>query len=98
MPSGKQAAEPLYKYFRTLLDAYGPQSWWPAETPLEMIVGACLTQATSWRSVERSIAQLRERGLLTFEGLRNISEHDLREVIRPSGFVVRKSQSLKAFI
>jgi endonuclease-3 related protein len=98
MPSRKQAAPPLYAYFRALLAAYGPQQWWPAETALEMIVGAYLTQATSWRSVERSITQLQARGLLTVKGLRGISEHDLREAIRPSGFVVRKAQSLKAFI
>jgi endonuclease-3 related protein len=84
--------------YAELLDVYGPQQWWPAETPLEVIVGAFLTQSTSWRGVEKSIENLRRRGILSLEGLRAISEDDLRELIRPSGFMQRKASSIKAFI
>ncbi len=84
--------------YATLMDAYGPQQWWPAETPLEVIVGAYLTQSTSWRAVEKSIANLRARGILNVEGLRAISEEELRSLIRPSGFIQRKTASIKAFI
>lgn len=84
--------------YAALLVAYGPRNWWPAKTPFEVVIGAYLTQATSWRSVERSIANLRAAGLLNFEGIRGVPEEDLREVIRPSGFVVRKAASIKAFV
>jgi endonuclease-3 related protein len=81
-----------------LTEAYGPQNWWPAKTPLEVIVGAYLTQNTAWRNVERSIANLEAAGVLTVEGLRAIDLEDLRTHIRPSGYMVRKALALKAFI
>jgi len=90
--------ERLREIYGALLTAYGTRRWWPAETPFEVILGAYLTQATAWRNVERTIASLRGAGLLTVEGIRAISEESLREVIRPSGFVMRKAASIKAFV
>ncbi len=90
--------ERLRIMYAALLSAYGARQWWPAETPFEVILGAYLTQATAWRSVERSIANLRAAGLLTVEGIRTISEKALREIIRPSGFVLRKAASIKTFV
>ena len=81
-----------------LAAAYGPQNWWPARTPFEVILGAYLTQNTAWKAVERSLANLREAGALTIEGLRRISVEELRELIRPSGFYTRKAPALKAFV
>ena len=81
-----------------LAAAYGPQSWWPAKTPFEVIVGAYLTQNTAWKAVERSLANLREAGALSVEGLRRISVAELVELIRPSGFYTRKAPALKAFM
>jgi endonuclease-3 related protein len=84
--------------YHALLAAYGTRQWWPADTAFEVILGAYLTQATAWRSVERSIANLRTTGLLTIEGIRAIPEEALREIIRPSGFVLRKAASIKTFV
>ena len=81
-----------------LLAAYGPQSWWPAKTPFEVILGAYLTQNTAWKAVERSLANLRSAGALTVEGLRVLSVNELSELIRPSGFQTRKAPALKAFL
>ncbi len=81
-----------------LAEAYGPQHWWPAETALEVIVGAYLTQNTAWTAVERSIGNLRRAGTLSLEGLRAISLERLRRLIRPSGFYMRKAPAIKAFI
>jgi endonuclease-3 related protein len=78
--------------------AYGPQHWWPAETSIEVILGAYLTQNTSWKAVEVSLANLRSAGLLNIEGLRAVSHERLRELIRPSGFYTRKAPAIKAFI
>jgi endonuclease-3 related protein len=81
-----------------LAEAYGAQHWWPAQTRFEVILGAYLTQNTSWKAVERSLANLRAAGALTVEGLRTISVGDLQELIRPSGFYTRKAPALKAFV
>jgi endonuclease-3 related protein len=81
-----------------LLGAYGPQHWWPAKTPFEVILGAYLTQNTAWKAVERSLENLREAGALTVEGLRKVRLAKLRRLIRPSGFYTRKAPALKAFV
>lgn len=95
---GSQSELQLRNMYAALLDDYGTRKWWPAETAFEVVVGAFLTQATAWRSVERSIANLRETGTLSIEGIRGVSEDKLRELIRPSGFVLRKASSIKAFV
>ena len=64
---------------------YGPQNWWPAESPFEVIVGAVLVQNTNWGNVEKAIENLKSRYLLSPEAIDNLSEEDLAEVIRPAG-------------
>jgi endonuclease-3 related protein len=81
-----------------LFHAYGPQHWWPAKTPFEVILGAYLTQNTSWKAVERSLANLRAAGALTVDGLRAIPLRKLQQLIQPSGFYTRKAPALKKFI
>jgi endonuclease-3 related protein len=94
-----KAAGPILRNFHDqLAAAYGPQQWWPAQTPLEVVVGAYLTQNTSWRSVERSIANLVEHGVMNLNGLRAIQEDELQMLIRPSGYMVRKAAAIKAFV
>ena len=88
----------LRAMYHTLLERFGPQEWWPAQTSFEVVVGAYLTQNTAWTSVERSIANLKERDALSVAGLRAISEEELRTLIRPSGFMLRKAAALKAFV
>jgi len=81
-----------------LAAAYGPQHWWPAQTPFEVILGAYLTQNTAWKAVERSLENLRGARALTVEGLRGISLEELQLLVRPSGFHRRKAPALKAFV
>jgi endonuclease-3 related protein len=88
----------LRSMYDALASAYGPQHWWPAETPFEVILGAYLTQNTSWKAVERSLANLRAAGALTVDGIRTIDVEDLRNLIRPTGFSTRKAPALKAFV
>jgi endonuclease-3 related protein len=92
------AAQRLRRMHDVLVSAYGPQHWWPAETRFEVILGAYLTQNTSWKAVERSLANLRAGGALMLDGLRSISTDDLRILIRPTGFHTRKAPALKAFV
>jgi endonuclease III related protein len=92
------AARILRNFHDQLAAAYGPQHWWPAQTALEVIVGAYLTQNTSWRGVERSIANLVAQGVMSLDGLRTTPEDDLRVLIRPSGYMIRKAAAIKAFV
>jgi endonuclease-3 related protein len=91
-------AERLRWMHDRLAEAYGPQHWWPAQTPFEVILGAYLTQNTAWKAVERSLANLRDRDALTVDGLRSLSLHELQKLVHPSGFHSRKAPALKAFI
>jgi endonuclease-3 related protein len=81
-----------------LMAAYGPQNWWPARTRFEVILGAYLTQNTSWKAVERSLGNLRDAGALTIDGLRALSLAELQRLIQPSGFFTRKAPAIKAFV
>lgn len=93
------SSDPLVReLYRTLAQAWGPQHWWPAQTALEVVVGAYLTQNTSWTNVERAIANLREADALSVDGLRSISVEALQQLIRPSGYFRQKAERLKIFI
>lgn len=94
----KPSARRLRRMHDLLLKAYGPQSWWPARTPFEVILGAYLTQNTAWKAVELSLGNLRAAGALTIKGLRALPLERLQELIRPSGFLTRKAPALKAFV
>lgn len=83
--------------FDRMLAAFGPQHWWPADTPLEVIVGAILTQNTAWRNVETSIARLRQHGLLSLDAMLQVPEERLKELIRSSGYFNQKARRLKIF-
>jgi endonuclease-3 related protein len=97
-PARPTPAERLRSMHDLLVAAYGPQHWWPADTPFEVILGAYLTQNTAWRAVERSLANLRSAGVLSLDGLRTIPTAELQVLIRPSGFATRKAPALKAFV
>jgi endonuclease-3 related protein len=94
----KSAAQRLRRMHDRLMAAYGAQEWWPAETPFEVIVGAYLTQNTSWKAVERSLDQLRAAGVFSLDALRAVPVARLQQLITPSGFFTRKAPALKAFV
>jgi endonuclease III related protein len=94
----QSAAARLRHMHDRLLAAYGPQSWWPANTRFEVILGAYLTQNTAWKAVELSLTNLRTAGALTIDGLRALSMDELQKLVRPSGFITRKAPALKAFL
>jgi endonuclease-3 related protein len=82
--------------FETLLQAVGPQGWWPADGPFEMMLGAVLVQHTAWRNAERSLAALRAGGSLDPAGLLALGDDALRQLIRPSGMMAGKSRACLA--
>ena len=84
--------------YRILDDHFGNLHWWPGDSPLEVIVGAILTQNTAWKNVETAIAALRRHALLSVTALMDIPERELAGMIRPSGYYNVKSRRLKAFL
>ncbi|MDD2703646.1 MAG: endonuclease III domain-containing protein, partial [Candidatus Omnitrophica bacterium] len=84
--------------YRKLFARFGPQHWWPADTPLEVMVGAILTQNTNWGNVEKAVGNLKRHKVLTFPGLHGLSRAKLASLIRPAGYYNIKSGRLKNFI
>lgn len=84
--------------YRRLVEALGPQHWWPGDSPLEVMVGAVLVQNTSWKNVERAISNLRDAQLLTFSRLSTVSTGELEEFIRPAGYFRQKTKRLRILI
>jgi endonuclease-3 related protein len=89
--------ERLLAVFRALFAAYGPQDWWPGETPFEVMVGAVLTQSTAWTNVERALAGLARRIPLTADSILSLPVDDLAELLRPVGYFNVKARRLRAF-
>jgi endonuclease-3 related protein len=86
----------LLGIYDRLFAAFGPQHWWPAESPFEVMVGAILTQSTAWKNVEKAIANLKTAGALSPQVLRQLDLPNLAALIRPSGYYNAKARKLKA--
>src|SRR5208283_734671 len=84
--------------YRKLLRTWGQQHWWPAETAFEVIVGAILTQNTSWKNVERALASLRGAGVLNPDGIRALPVAELQQLVRSSGYYRQKADRLKKLV
>jgi len=85
----------IRQVYQKLYSFYGPQNWWPAETPFEVCVGAILTQNTSWKNVERAINNLKNEDVLSPEKILALPTEKLAELIKPSGFYRQKAAYLK---
>ena len=81
--------------FHRLATAYGPQQWWPARDPFEMMAGALLTQRTTWRNAEQAIAALRRAGALSPEALALVPIRELEALVRPAGTFRTKAARLR---
>jgi endonuclease-3 related protein len=88
----------LMNIYRKLYQAYGPRDWWPAETSFEVMVGAILTQNTSWRNVEKAIQKLKGKGVLNPEGIHHLEKSQLASLIKSSGYYRIKTDRVKAFV
>jgi len=88
----------LKDYHRDLLAHYGPQGWWPGETPFEVMVGAVLTQNTAWKNVEKAIATLKTFGLLDPHKIHETDQDTLALAIRPAGYFNVKAKRLKSLV
>ena len=88
----------LNSVYQRLLDTLGPQHWWPAESRLEIIVGAVLTQNTAWTNVERALQNLRDAERLSLAGLDQTSQAELEALVRPSGCYRVKARRLRNLV
>jgi len=84
--------------YKKLYAHFGPQHWWPGETPLEVCVGAVLTQNTSWQNVERAIANIKNNGRLDLREILAVPEKKLAQLIRPSGYFNLKAKRLRSLL
>ena len=92
------SSERLRKIYDLLYARFGPQDWWPGDTPFEVIVGSVLTQNTNWGNVEKAIANLKTAKMLTPEKLHKIKPAELAKLIRPAGYFNIKASRLKNLI
>jgi endonuclease III related protein len=97
-PIKSDAQPPLDEYFNSLFTALGPQHWWPGKTQFEVIIGAILTQNTSWKNVELALASLRAAGVFTPTAVAKVHIRRLQALVRPSGYYHQKARALKAFV
>lgn len=91
----------LTEVYDRLYAAYGPQHWWPADSPFEVLIGAVLVQNTSWQNVKKAIDNLRREDLLEPRALYGLAVEELEEKIRPAGYFrikARRLRNLLAFL
>ncbi|NOZ68916.1 MAG: endonuclease III domain-containing protein [Deferribacteres bacterium] len=88
----------LMDIFNRLYGFFGPQNWWPGETPFEIAVGAVLTQNTNWGNVEKAIKNLKRNGKLSAKALHEMPQEELASLIKPAGYFNIKAKRLKHFL
>ncbi len=98
MPRMAKTSQMLQDMYRAMHARFGHQKWWPGETPLEICVGAILTQNTSWVNVAKAIDNLKKAGKLDLPALHALGHDRLAELIRPAGYFNIKARRLKNFI
>jgi endonuclease-3 related protein len=101
IPGGEgrtEARESLVQVFDLLLAAYGPQHWWPGDTPFEVIVGAILTQNTAWQNVAQAIGNLEREGLLHANALLHARPERVKALITPAGYFNVKYERLMGLL
>ena len=93
-----QKRDILLKIYNSLYNYFGPLNWWPGDTPFEIMVGAILTQNTSWSNAEKAINNLKKENLLEPGKLFRINKEKLAQLIKPSGYYNIKTRRLKNFV
>lgn len=90
--------ELLMQIYHTLLEHFGPRGWWPADSRLEVIIGAVLTQAVAWKNVTRAIDNLKLASLMDINAIIDIDEENLAQHITPALYHRQKARKLKALM
>ncbi len=95
---GSTTSEKLIELFWNLYNYFGPQYWWPGQSPFEIAIGAILTQNTNWQNVEKAITNLKSHGLLSHKAILEIPHGQLAQLIRPAGYFNVKAKRIKNFV
>ncbi len=93
----RTVSQTLLYIYNQLMNRYGPQYWWPADEPFEVMVGAILTQSAAWNNVEKAIANLKRARALSAQALRCLNLAELARLIHPCGYYNAKALKLKSF-
>lgn len=88
----------IQKVYDVFYKTYGFQSWWPADTKFEVIIGAILTQSTSWNNVVLALDNLKKADIFTPKDMLNIDIGELESLIRPSGYYKQKAKKIISFL
>jgi len=96
--AGYSADKLLSRFYFALQGRFGPQHWWPARTRLEVVLGAILTQNTAWYNATLALRNLRQSGLLGWQGLRRAALPSLEACVRPAGFYRQKARTIRNFV
>lgn len=88
----------LLELYDGLRVQHGSHKWWPADTPFEVVLGAILTQATAWRNVVKAIDNLKAADVFTPERINALTQVELEQLIRPSGYYRAKAKKVRAFV
>jgi endonuclease-3 related protein len=91
----KANATIIAEIYDALYRHFGPQHWWPAESPFEVVVGAVLTQNTNWSNVTKAIREIQRHGVLSFEGMSRLTAEEIAPLIKASGYYNLKAKRLK---
>ena len=94
----KNLSDKLFALYEQLRLQHGAMQWWPADTPFEVALGGILTQATSWRNVEKAFENLKAAGAWTPAQLRATPQSELEELLRPSRYYRAKAKKVRAFV
>jgi endonuclease-3 related protein len=97
MRKAKQKGQ-LKLIYQKLYSCFGPQHWWPAQTPFEVMAGAILTQNTNWSNVEKALNNLKQNKVLTAQKLNSLSRIKLAKLIKSTGYYNIKAERLKKFL
>lgn len=88
----------LIRIYNILYSFYGPQKWWPGDSPFEIAIGAILTQNTNWGNVEKAINNLKREGVMSVQDLNRLSDEKIASLIRPAGYFNIKTKRIRAFL
>ncbi len=92
--SASTKRDTLLAYFSAMYGHFGGQRWWPGESPLEVMIGAVLTQNTAWSNVQKAIASLQAHQLLDASRLHAARPAGIAPRIRAAGYFNVKARRL----
>lgn len=90
----------LFDIYKILLNTFGEQHWWPTDSKspeFEIMIGAILTQQSTWKNVEDAIKNLKRKNFLTPERLAFADQAEIEEIIRSTGFYKQKARRIMDF-